>query len=262
MDTSADLTLVDTQIVSFAQKGDDAAAKKVRGAGISSITAAEFLLMQGVSGGRPDYYVLDPQRFRHLRMGVLYAVNDHWGNKKWAAGNHHRTDQLILEFGKDYPRYIEYGNLAIAEILNQRMTELFRLSISHLEKGKQKYRRKRFDYLLQQELECHPVTKPIAQLAVELFGAFVSAHSPKSNIRNTLNDMLILATARSNGLDLLTEDKLLNQFGAEYCGVKASIEGGWLRVRFREAKPAAKTPMRESKGYINRGWEVKVRRDS
>ena len=52
--------------------------------------------------------------------------------------------------------------------------------------------------------------------ALSLFSEFVSGHNCKGNIRNTVNELLILPTTIDREKKFLTNDNLLKRFAAEY----------------------------------------------
>ena len=152
--------------------------------------------------------------------------------------------------------------MAMSALINEHHAALFRFCVSHLAKGKLKYRFKRFEYLLQQEVRCLPLTKSIGEIGLHLMSRFIEKKAPKQNIRNTINDILILACAFDAGLDLVTEDKVLNRFAASILGVGCAQQGRWLRLAFDRAQVRDRRLMRESKCYINRGWQVNENRGS
>jgi hypothetical protein len=90
-----------------------------------------------------------------------------------------------------------------------------------------------------------------------LFAEFTSEHNCKGNVRNTVNDILILATAIDRQKKFLTHDNLLNRFAAEYYEAPTHKDKNELLIDFSE-KVAEKRKNRESKGYINKGWSYAV----
>jgi hypothetical protein len=95
-------------------------------------------------------------------------------------------------------------------------------------------------------------------MGYDLLDKFLIKHSSKSDFKNTWNDILILSKAINKQLPLLTEDKLLNRFAAENYNTKAIQENGFLKIDFSDTKNVEKRTNKESKGYINRGWEYKM----
>ena len=240
--------MVDTQILSYRFKGIDKDIHSKTWA-ISSITANEFLETQPKDSKKPDYYIIHPARYPHL-FDILDA--------KCAKMGEHRTDQVIIDFGNQFPAYREFGNEAISEIINQKKFETYKLSISHFPKQKQKDRLKKLMYILDNDYHCYSLTKSALEEGLSLFSQFTSKHNCKANIRNTVNDILILATAIDRKKVLLTHDKLLNRFAAEYYEVPIEQDKNELLIDFSK-KAVAQSKNRESKGYINSGWSYAVR---
>ena len=58
----------------------------------------------------------------------------------------------------------------------------------------------------------------MAAIGLNFLGQFLDRYQPKENKRNTLNDVLVLATAIQRSSQLLMEDNLLSRFGAEVVG--------------------------------------------
>jgi hypothetical protein len=209
---------------------------------------------------KPDYYILPPNRYWESQSNPLHHFQTyHWGNKKWAQMGGRRTDQLILSFGSELPQYIEYGSLAIASLLNNRYVDLFSLCVSHLQKAKQKYLITRCKFICDNGIRCVPLTKAIAQVGLNVLSAFRDRYTLKGNVRNTINDILIFSTAFHHKLRLRTDDCLLNRFSSDYLGGMTRTRYGILEVTFPnegEIKPCSQ----ESKGYINRSWQVMLKR--
>lgn len=240
--------MVDTQILSYRFKGIDKDIHSKTWA-ISSITANEFLESQPKDSKTPDYYIIHPARYPHL-FNLLDA--------KCAKMGQHRTDQVIIDFGNQFPAYREFGNEAISEIINQKKIEIYKLSISHFPKEKPKDRLKKLMYILDNDYPCYSLTKSALEEGLSLFSQFTSKHNCKANIRNTVNDILILATAIDRKKVLLTHDKLLNRFAAEYYEVPIEQDKNELLIDFSK-KAVDQSKNRESKGYINSGWSYAVR---
>jgi hypothetical protein len=121
--------ITDTQILSYYFNGSAAIPKE--SLRISSITAAEFLLIQTENPTKANYYPILPVLARHRPQSI--GVRFRFDSKRHAAAGKHRTDQIILTFGPS-ESYVEYGSLAITQLINERHGELFALCISHLAK--------------------------------------------------------------------------------------------------------------------------------
>ena len=252
-------TIVDTQILSYRFK-DVENNIHAQNSAISSITANEFLLAQPRDLQYPDYYVLHPVIYSHLMYSELgfSGLSDRFSNTKWAKRGKQRTDQVIIDFGNQFPPYQEFGNEAISEIINGKLWEIYKLSISHLPKQKQKYLKKRLKYILDNDYHCYPLNKSAIERALNLFSQFTVDYNCKGNIRNTINDILILATAIEREKKLLTRDSLLNRFTAERYDASIHKEKDKLLIDFSGKLTSGRQKNTESKGYINRGWSYSV----
>ena len=101
--------------------------------------------------------------------------------------------------------------------------EAFRLSISHLEKSKQKNLKKKIEFLFDNEVQCHSINEETCAIAMELFSRFQDHIKPKDNIKNIINDLLILATAIERKMSILTVDKVLGKFAAKEHSGRSSM---------------------------------------
>lgn len=253
----------DTQIISYYYKGSAPLPdSKIM---ISSVTAAEFLLIQSTEPTAANYYPILPSRLKHrmggLMLGAPSASRMLFESKKHAASGKHRTDQLILDFNGKLPPFIEFGSVAISQIINECREDIYSASISHLEKSLQKKLIKRIQFLLRSRVRCLPVTPAIAGVGMNILGQFLDKYESKHNHRNTINDILILSTAIESSLPLLTEDNLLKRFTAELLGAPLSTPcADRLLIDFTQPEIVNRRRPLESKGYINRGWQVIERR--
>lgn len=247
--------IIDTQILSYRFKGVETGLHDAKLA-IASITANEFLIAQSKESEQPDYYIIHPARYPNLEYS--FSNLEHFSNPKSARLGARRTDQVIIDFGNQFSAYREFGNEAISEIINEKKIDIYKLSISHLPKQKQKYLLRRLKYILDSGYYCYSLTKSSLEQALSLFSEFVSEHNCKGNIRNTVNDLLILSTAIDREKKFLTNDNLLNRFAAEYYEAPVYQREDELLIDFSE-KPLEKRKNRESKGYINKGWNYAVR---
>jgi predicted nucleic acid-binding protein len=250
--------ITDTQVLSYYHKG--VLAVPVERVRISSITAAEFLLIQSQTHhNKANYYPILPARLRHHSAGVgsmEAPLRMDFDSRRHAALGKHRTDQLILNFGPNVPAYVEFGGIAITQIINERHEQLYVSSIAHLDKVLQKKLRDRFRFLLEIGVACVAVTPAVATVALNLLEQFLDQYQAKQNTRNTLNDVLVLATAIEGAAALLTEDNLLRRFAADVMGATCKVQLGRLLLDFSTPETSKRRKPLESKGYINRGWQV------
>lgn len=248
--------LLDTQIISYALKG--LPDLSVTGKAISAITANEFLLVQSINPAQANYYVplLSKIHFPESTDGIgptsARLNRDHPFRKMI-------TDQVRLEFGNEFPTIIEYGNLAIAMLINKRISALFDEAIKFLDKAQKKTIRRRFRFLLENEITCFPLSKNAISIGMELLQAFSTKHKLKANFRNSLNDILVFATAIDASAKLVTADALFSEFAAKHFEAHSSRQEDIITVDFREILRPASTRSTESKGYINKGWQVSFR---
>ena len=255
------MSLIDTQILSYWFKGRYPEISKIDFE-ISSITANEFLLVQNMSDfKRANYYI---PLLSHMGGSLLYkgielpSLKSSTPRAKRSARRH--TDQIILEFGNDYPIIVEYGSLALSDAINNKLYELYLQSIQTLPKDKQKYLKQRFKYIITNSISSIPLNKNIIEIGFDLLIKFTEKYKPKDNIRNTINDILILSTAIAKAKKIITDDKLLNRFASEEYQGKIEVFDRNLIINFESTETLMQKNNKESKGYINRGWQIKERK--
>jgi hypothetical protein len=245
------MDVLDTQIISYSFK--NSYVGNIENKTISSVSAKEFLLVQGSEFTKANYYIPVSNKFNHLlENGIGISKLDHPFRKR-------DTDQIILEFGHVHPTLIEFGNLAIAEAINLKAKNVYISSIQFLEKDKRKILLDRFEYLVENNINCIPLNKKIVELSLSLLHVFLKIYNSKEKFKNTLNDVFILATAINSSSTLITKDSLLNRFATEYFDTTLNENSGSLLIDFRKVKTSEFPKSKESKGYINKGWRVQVR---
>jgi hypothetical protein len=238
--------MVDTQIISYAFKGRSG----LRDVRISSVVAHEFLeTYDPASRTNAKYYIrYDPKRAPGFRHEI---PSDH----KPALG-----ERIVYDFGNEYPSLVEHGSHTMAALLNDRNEQAFADIIWSLDKAVQKRLRRRFAFLCGTIDDCTPLGRETAELGLSLLAKFTEKHNIKGNVRNSVNDIMILAAAVAGGEQLLTADHVLNRFAAEVCGATLSPHGGdFLDISFGPVSKIASRANLESKGYVNRGWQVAER---
>lgn len=244
--------LVDTQIISYGMaRSWNSDPGNIA---ITSVVAQELLLVQSGRSNGNNYYVpfLWPRELMYRRRT---APRVRPRGPRWAGKAH--TDRLVLDFSSDYPSVVEHSHAAIAEALNTRNYQHI-LQRAHV-LGDARFRVvvKRVRYLRQHGVTCEPLTKDSAEIAMDLFAEFVRRNTPKSNVRNTLNDLLSYAVALDNGLILETEDRALAEFMNFYTGAHVEESYGQaVRIKFEGLQRRAAG---ESKRYIN-SWQVRASR--
>jgi len=252
--------ITDTQVLSYYYSGSiPLPAENIQ---ISSVTAAEFLLIQSPEHNKANYYPMLPSRFH--ASGDAIMGHPSWrrffDSKRHAAAGKRRTDQLVLNLGPTIPAYIEFGCHAISQLINDQLETLYLAGLTHLDRERQRLLRDKFRFMLDLRVKSHPATPAVADIALNLLAAFLDRYQPKENVRNSVNDMLILATAIHRELALQTEDSLLRRFTAEVMSANWIAHNDLVLIDFTvEPSKQRRAPL-ESKGYINRGWQVIERR--
>lgn len=246
--------LIDTQILLMQFKRGD--MLKLPGKCIASITANEFLWVH-----RENYYIIHPAHLSGMR-GFAHSVSLFRGlkNKRGAKMLSNYTDQLIIDFNNRFPPYREYGLQAVASIINESNLPAFELSIIHVEKKKRKCLRKRIRFLINSGYNCIPPNPPTISVAMDLFFKFTEQHkyNCKKEIRNSINDIIILATAVERRMRLISKDNLLNRFAAKECHATLKGIDGRLDIDFTVSGNVKRKKTLESKGYINQGWSYSI----
>ena len=250
--------IIDTQILLYQFKGVETGLCDIHNIrlAIASITANEFLVAQSKESGKPDYYIIHPAKYPNL--GYPPSDLHHFVNPKHAKLRTHMTDQIIIDFGNQFSAYREFGNEAISEIINEKKIDIYKISIAHLPKQRQKYLLRRLKYIFDNDYYCCSLTNAVLENALRLFSQFTSQYKCKKNIHNSINDLLVLATAIDRGNKFFTNDNLLNRFAAQYYKAPIDKQEDKLLIDFSE-KQVEKVKNRESKGYINNGWSYAIR---
>jgi predicted nucleic acid-binding protein len=258
--------VLDTQVISYAIKDRwprGIEPRDISHASISSVTALELLEVRlpGTRGG-PRYY-LYPPLIPELVDDDEAARKIDLAHRRVGPAGKHRTDRVALYFSSDFPATVEYGHLMIAWLLKNKRADMFTRRIAHLEKRERRRLSSIFDLLLDYDLHCLSLDDSKAQLGVTLLAQYASfgGNNLKQDFRNSLNDMLILATAIDSRMDLMTEDRALWRFASSRFEFTASLERDLMRLNLSSdsKKP---TVSRESKEYVNRSWSAQVRRNA
>jgi hypothetical protein len=238
---------IDTNIVSIAMRRTSSIA--TRRSSISSVTASELL---SVYSGRPtaaNYYVPVVSPF-HLMASIGSSKRDHPFPK-------HSTDRIVFSFGGDYEPIVEFGSNAISRLVNEHNSDLLVQSIAFLDKRQQKFIRAAFEFLIENEIYCVPLSPGIVRIAYHLLGGYrTSGLNLKADFRNSWNDMLILATAQDSDVSLLTGDGPLSRFAGSALGRFEERSSRILEIYFDPTRSNTKRNNRESKGYVNKGWRA------
>ncbi|PSK99305.1 hypothetical protein CLV63_10326 [Murinocardiopsis flavida] len=228
---------------------------------ITSTTAQEFLGVRNAGTGRLRYWI--PSELRPKSMSSLTGkewrifIQQHANWRPWNASR--RLDKIGLYFGQDYPAVEEIGHRAIAKMVNDGESWLLGACAEIAGTRFSRITRSRMEYLEENEILCRPLTYHSAEASLSIFHAFTNKYAIKSNYRNSLNDILILSVARHWSMSLLTRDQLLAKFSVEYLGTSVNSIQESTTIGFgKPISPGVK--MRESKGYVNRHWNITGRR--
>jgi|GEM_PF-953291 len=218
---------------------------------IVSITALEFLEnIEKVHSKRAKYYIPSKNKIN------LDLIRHSQIEKPWR--NDH-SDSIIFNFNQDFESYELYNNDSVSEVINQRLFQVFESAIKFLDKKKRKYLKKKIRLLIESNIYCLPIEVNDIELAYDLLTKFIERHPLKADFRNCWNDILILAKTINSGEELYTKDKLLNQFALEEYGGTKEKNGNSVILKFMENKGDNREVSIESKNYINRGWDYKIR---
>lgn len=240
---------LDTQVVSYAMKGKW--NELVEGCAISSIVANELFLVQGDDPANANLYIpLFSSRHMMGPMTPEFRRRDHPFNKLL-------SDSIMMDFGNEFPTIVEYNNLSMSAVINNRLDDLFAGAINHLDKDTKKTLKRRFKFLLDNNIQCIPLRESDVESAFELLSRFREKYNVKRDFRNSWNDLLILSCALGANEPLITEDKLLAEFASKHLGFTPTKKQDFVELRFVTGETNSEKQFRESKGYINTGWRVK-----
>ncbi len=240
---------LDTQVISYAIKGKW--NNSLRNCVISSIVANELFLVHGENPAKANLYIplLSNRHFAEAISAEIRKRNHPFGR--------HHSDSILMDFANEYPTIIEYNNISISNLINEGLTDLMSSAVSHLEKEKKKTLKRRFRFLVENNVKCIPLKFSDVECSFGLLSTFKEKYNLKSNFRNTWNDILILSSALGEEECLVTEDSLLSRFASENFEVKSHPNQQFVELNFSNQKDLKRNIFRESKGYINQGWRAR-----
>jgi hypothetical protein len=137
------MKVIDTQIISYRFKSSKDI--EINNNLIPSIVAIEFLLMQTDNSFSANYYIPKISRFHFDMFGGLRI--DHPFRKSI-------SDRIIFDFGQLHKPFAIFSNFNISEVINAKKTSLFDSSVKYLKKGTQKDLKKKFRFLIDNEILC------------------------------------------------------------------------------------------------------------
>ncbi|MEU0677349.1 hypothetical protein ABZ330_31530 [Streptomyces sp. NPDC006172] len=251
-------TIVDTQIISYAMKG--ALTESLTDCAISSTVAQEFLRVRNVETGEARYFTPPPHSFG-FDTKVHYAAGRIHGRRRSSRPVFRgATDKIVMDFNNQFPSIVEYGHLGMSHLINTANRGIFSESVSHLPKRERKVLIEKFMFLVGQGVQCIPVAAPCITTAFELLKTLIDRGvTLKSDFRNSLNDVLILATAVESRHSLWTMDELLAQLAGDHLLCRIVHSGDRYQLTFPSAEDSRRAS-RESKGYLNTGWRYAIHR--
>ncbi|MFJ4032316.1 hypothetical protein [Streptomyces griseoluteus] len=253
--------IVDTQIVSYVFKGSSIVGGGLSGFSVASTVAHEFLRVRDVATGEARYFTPPPHTLGPAAREAYIAQRKIHGGKPSDRPLFKRaTDKLIMDFNNEFPSVVEYGHLGISNLIDTANRVIFSESVNHLSKRERKDLVGKFTFLAEQRVECVPVKAECVPIAFDLLKRLIArGFNLKADFRNSLNDMLILGTAITRGVDLWTQDELLAQFAAEELTSKVKHRDTHYEIPIQASGDSIRRVSRESKGYINTGWRYALR---
>lgn len=166
-----------------------------------------------------------------------------------------------MDFNNEYPSVVEYGHSGIAYLNNTGNRNVFTEAITHLPKRERKKLIDDFEFLVDHRAQCIPVDSESVPIAFSMLKEMTSkGFNHKADFRNSLNDMLILAAARSKQFRLRTMDGLLAKFADEHNFSEVVRRGELYELAFADPPAPERRESRESKGYRNIGWRFAIHR--
>lgn len=234
----------------------------------SSVSAQEVLGMQKPNkevGYRYALPVLD-ERIHIIRQGMppeelVRWIVDH--AKRYPVSK--QADRLVVPRSKLRAECLELGHAAVAVAHEQALDKLLYAYAKRGLHGKSLKRvLGKWEFLREEVEAVIPLDEDINGMAVSLANRFVAdGHKVKGTQRNTLNDMLVAATAQATGLTLVSADKQLMDFYQDLGWTITEVVSAFT------ATPAAqihlgqerRTPRAESRRYINRPARIRTHID-
>lgn len=238
---------VDTQVIICADQIGDVG--EIRGCHACSVVLAEYLMVQTDDYTSPAYFL--PTRNR-----VVLGRPIDWNRLQkerppyWAR-SHTTSMRVILRSVEPAVSILYWGMSALADIINDHDRARFQAAINRLTPRKRLRLLHKLDFVLQANMPCDALTEEDIQLALGLMRRFAEANSPKIDIRNTLNDMLVLASSINRGFVLRTDDTLLDDFARKQLNARSTPHGDNL-MDLRTPKAGYLRRSAGTRGYVNR----------
>lgn len=250
------MDFIDTNVLYYVYSKNDLKISS-EGALITSINALEFLKnIEKEHNNKANYYI-PSVKSTILKFDPFFLIakkRDHPLGKRY-------TDFIKFDFNHDFDSYILYNNETIENVINNFNIELFKSSISFLDKETYKELLSRIKFLLNNNIFCESISANDIELGHYILDVFLNTYSIKDDFRNSWNDILTLSKCINHGGRLITYDKLLNKFAIELFYGEIKCHNRFIEVTFPDKKKdKTEKKNKDSKGYINRGWQYKFRK--
>lgn len=249
------LNFIDTNILYY-KYANKKYPVQVKGQNIVSINALEFLRnIEKVHNNRAKYHI-PVASVGHIFMHGEF-MRAHNRDRPFPK---HVSDAIIFDFKQDYDSYALYNNETMTDVVNSKMKELFQLSISFMGKEEYKEIKSKFSFLIKNDITVHSISETEIATSYDLLDRFLKKHSIKEDFRNSWNDLLILAKVINIGGNLISTDKLLNNFAAKEFSASIKKNNDFIEFQFPSTSVKSDDDWfkKESKGYINRGWTFRM----
>lgn len=249
------MELIDTNILYYKHRN----AKyniDINNKSISSINALEFLKNIEKAHTNSAKFYIPVNSGINVHFEILLSKFH-----KNRAFNKRLSDSVTFEFNNDFPSYNLYNNISVQQVINNKEKELFKASIDFLPKEEFKDTYSKFNFLIKYNLTCISLDQTDIDLSLELLSKFLLKHSLKEDFRNCWNDLLIASVAVNRNLNLVSKDKLLNQFVSSELGIKENkITDEITEYNFSSNQVTERKHEKfESKDYLNRSWNYRLK---
>lgn len=246
--------IIDTNILHYAFKDKNSIEIDLKFKSITSINALEFLRnIEKKHNNKAKYYLPTPTIQAVIQLELLKKLNHPWSK--------HVSDVIFFDFKNDFDSYALYNNESISQVINSKATDIYNSAIYFFDKPEYKKLKEKFKFILKNDINCISLNENDIELGYDLLRKFLSKYSLKDDFRNCWNDILILSKAINLGEVIYTSDNLLQQFASEIYNGELKKQNGHVTITFPSFNfDEIKVKRIESKNYINKSWEYKIRR--
>jgi len=241
------MKLIDTNVLSYVYNKNNNYELSIDNEYISSIIALEFLLIQ-----KKNYYIPNIGNIaKNTYLSRLIKI-EHLPRK-------HSTDSILFNFNQLHDSFSYYSNFAISDLINNQNVILYDKIMEFQDKIHRKELKKKIRFIIDNNIKCEPILDEDIKAGYLILEKFINKYSTKGNFRNTWNDILILSKSINKNLSLITEDKLLNKIAIEFYNATVIKNHGFVNLTFNNIEKIIRKTNKESKWYINKSWEYKIR---